>query len=467
MKTNWMIFTRGQIPLHRVDIFDQFLTFSKKFYGNDFTKILYINEGDNLWWGLDGSEIKKSGDKLFKILSDKKKYQKHIKKYKDFFKKAFTASYKVRKINLTSLSNSGLVKAYQELDKNNGEASTLANFDLDVFDVMFEDFYQEKIKELIDENITDEDFVYIVKELSVPAFKSFLAKEEIDILKTSLKDVKKLYNKYWWVAMGWENPHPRTLDYYLNAVKKKNKRKLKRLENQEKKTRKKRKEIIGKYKIKSEVNYWLKVLDEYTLLHDLRKEYQIKWMHSSNLLMAESAKRIKCSVNDLVWFRHKEVHEFLRGKKFDKTEANKRKKAICLLVSGGSIKVWSGREAFQQHKEQIKEDNEKIKVVKGRSANSGKVIAVAKVCMGAKDALEKVKKGDVLITGMTLPEYVPAMKRASAIVTNEGGLTCHAAIISRELNIPCIVGTKIAMQVLKDGDLVEVDANKGVVKVIK
>jgi pyruvate,water dikinase len=62
---------------------------------------------------------------------------------------------------------------------------------------------------------------------------------------------------------------------------------------------------------------------------------------------------------------------------------------------------------------------------------------------------------------------MPIIKKCGAIVTDEGGITCHAAVISRELEIPCIVGTKIATQVLKDGDLVEVDANKGVVKILK
>ena len=65
---------------------------------------------------------------------------------------------------------------------------------------------------------------------------------------------------------------------------------------------------------------------------------------------------------------------------------------------------------------------------------------------------------------MTRAEHLPIMKKAAAIVTDEGGITCHAAIISREFNIPCIVGTQIASSLLKDGDLVEVDAEKGVVR---
>jgi pyruvate,water dikinase len=75
--------------------------------------------------------------------------------------------------------------------------------------------------------------------------------------------------------------------------------------------------------------------------------------------------------------------------------------------------------------------------------------------------------GEVLVAGMTRPEYVPLMKKAAAIITDEGGITCHAAIVSRELKKPCIIGTKIATKVLKDGDMVEVDADKGIVNIIK
>ena len=86
---------------------------------------------------------------------------------------------------------------------------------------------------------------------------------------------------------------------------------------------------------------------------------------------------------------------------------------------------------------------------------------------GFAKTMNKVKKGDILVAVMTRPDYLPAMKRAAAIVTDEGGVTCHAAILSRELGIPCIIGTKIATKVLKDGQLVEVNANHSWVKIIK
>ena len=79
----------------------------------------------------------------------------------------------------------------------------------------------------------------------------------------------------------------------------------------------------------------------------------------------------------------------------------------------------------------------------------------------------RFQDGAILVTTMTTPEFVPIMKKALAVVTNEGGVLCHAAIVARELKKPCIIGTKIATQILRDGDLVEVDAEKGVVKILK
>ena len=76
----------------------------------------------------------------------------------------------------------------------------------------------------------------------------------------------------------------------------------------------------------------------------------------------------------------------------------------------------------------------------------------------------KMKDGDILVSVATTPSIVPAMKKAAAIVTDEGGLTCHASIVSRELNIPCVVGLKAVTKFVKDGDMLEVDATKGVVR---
>lgn len=110
--------------------------------------------------------------------------------------------------------------------------------------------------------------------------------------------------------------------------------------------------------------------------------------------------------------------------------------------------------------------NAATNVLQGKTAHLGIVKGRVRI-INRFSEINKIKKGEILVSEMTTPEMVPAIKKAAAIVTNEGGITCHAAIISRELNKPCIIGTKIATQALKDGDKVEVDADHGIIRIIK
>ncbi|MCD4694357.1 hypothetical protein K8R62_03300 [bacterium] len=110
-----------------------------------------------------------------------------------------------------------------------------------------------------------------------------------------------------------------------------------------------------------------------------------------------------------------------------------------------------------------KDDNSEIII--GQIASGGKAQGRVKIILNPND-FKKFKKGNVLVTGMTTPEFVSLMQKSVAIITDIGGLLSHAAIVSRELKKPCVIGTKIATQALKDGDLVEVNADDGVIKII-
>lgn len=110
----------------------------------------------------------------------------------------------------------------------------------------------------------------------------------------------------------------------------------------------------------------------------------------------------------------------------------------------------------------------KVNLIKGQSVYPGKVRGRVKIILPSYNLnRSNFSKGDILIATHTNPHIMPLIKKATAIITDEGGLLSHAAVLSREFKIPCVIGAKIATKVLKDGDLVEVDANKGIVKVIK
>ncbi|MEM2947900.1 MAG: phosphoenolpyruvate synthase [Candidatus Anstonellales archaeon] len=121
-----------------------------------------------------------------------------------------------------------------------------------------------------------------------------------------------------------------------------------------------------------------------------------------------------------------------------------------------------GKEKKKEKKEEKKEIGEAKMIVKGLPASPGVGMGVAKILKDASE-IGKIESGDVLVAKMTTPDFVPAMKKASAIVTDEGGMTSHAAIVSRELGIPCIVGTGNATQVIQDGMEITVDGSGGIV----
>ncbi len=133
------------------------------------------------------------------------------------------------------------------------------------------------------------------------------------------------------------------------------------------------------------------------------------------------------------------------------------------LVQARPETVWSKRKAVEKPREEVVEVEAGKVLVKGIPASPGVAYGKAVVALTVDEAARKMKKGDILVTKMTDPDWVPYMKIASAIVTDEGGMTAHAAIVSRELGIPAVVGTGNATKVLRDGLEITVDGSRGVV----
>lgn len=157
-----------------------------------------------------------------------------------------------------------------------------------------------------------------------------------------------------------------------------------------------------------------------------------------------------------------------------------RDRAIAYVLYKNKISVHYGEEAKAIYQYLLNQDPDKKLLGCAKKSNEirglvghkgkvrGKVVKLSATDYHDKQKLEELLSYEpfILIAPMTVPELVPYFKNALAFVTDEGGITCHAAIIARELNKPCVTGTRIATQTLKDGDMVEVDADRGVVKII-
>ncbi len=136
-----------------------------------------------------------------------------------------------------------------------------------------------------------------------------------------------------------------------------------------------------------------------------------------------------------------------------------------LSTRNAATMVFSRGKSFHQSSMLLRErrNDGSMTTLSGTPASVGIATGTVRIVRGKPD-FRAFKPGEILVTEMTRPDFLPIMKHAIAIVTDEGGLTCHAAIVSRELNIPCVVGTKHATQTFKNGDRIEVNANDGVVK---
>jgi len=158
------------------------------------------------------------------------------------------------------------------------------------------------------------------------------------------------------------------------------------------------------------------------------------------------------------------IRDLFKGKRPDLTILKQIHKANFTIYHDNNVdEFYYGNEATEKFHQYYDVADYDLNEVKGNCARPGKVKGIVRVILNIKDCA-KMKKGEIIVSTMTTPEFTIAMKKAAAIVTDEGGVTCHAAIVSRELGIPCVMGTRLASKVFKDGDLIEVDAEKGIVK---
>lgn len=187
------------------------------------------------------------------------------------------------------------------------------------------------------------------------------------------------------------------------------------------------------------------------------------------VLLKEIGRRFGIRTKDLFFYTEDEIKKLFEKKKVAGSVVERRAKGYALIITKNKERLLIGKEFKELFKEVA--STKKTKEFSGQVAKRGFVTGRIKMILHNKrnisKEVKKFKKGEILVTEMTRPGTILACRKAAAIITDEGGIMSHAAIISRELGIPCVIGTKIATQILKDGDLVEVDANKGVVKVIK
>lgn len=388
----------------------------------------------------------------------KKIYQREISRSNRFYQQ-------IERMNLNKLDLTELVKLLQQvmgcLESSLGVGHLIEPF------VITTDF---KIKMQLEKYLKNSKELNHVFSLMIsPVKEAFINRYEkglFDIarqksLKEKEKLAKNLAKEFFWIRNSYAGKKNLTFKEVINESKKSKNR----IVQDYRKIIKEKKKIIKEFGLDEKLINKIRASEFLIQWQDERKENILKAIDYVDRVLFKVARKTKCSIRDLHYMIPIEVSlENLMSKEF-KQELKQRRKGCIYFYDLKFQKIISGSK-YHKFVSKLKEERKiEIKELTGLIANGGTTVGRIKVCLDLK-SLNKVRNGDVLVASMTRPEHLLAMKKASAIITDEGGVTCHAAIVSREFQIPCVIGTKIATKVLKDGDLVEVKGNHGLVIVL-
>jgi len=227
--------------------------------------------------------------------------------------------------------------------------------------------------------------------------------------------------------------------------------------------RKQKDAILAEFDLTARERFIITTIEQCFHWQDNRKKYILQSIEVLEPVVQAVADRFNIDVSDLKFITPDELDsQRLAGSHFQ-TELRQRREHSVYYATPDETYIFTGSD-YDFFAQELKVETDGLgHDLQGVVASPGNVRGVVKICESVSE-IDKIQTGEILVASMTRPEYLPAMQKAAAIVTDEGGITSHAAIVSRELGKPCVIGTKYATRVLKDGDKVEVDADHGVVR---
>lgn len=347
------------------------------------------------------------------------------------------------------------------------------------FPFVLEEFIDKEFRRLTKESYPNE-YEEILLAISSPLRLNSYQEMRLAIcrqaLRPSSRGLTNLVRKYhWYNEYSFIEPlHEKSFfqDEVLRLSKQTALEESNKIIQEIKNNKKRYRKIINRIKDKK-IKLLAEIINHYTFLRtdriDVYKKGQAKARVIYDLLAVEFSEQSgePWKREQVVNLLNKEIFDYLeKGILPDKKEVEKRMKdgyVYYFDADGGHIATDPKFIAGAQDSILNKKIDQEIK---GQIACPGKASGKVVIVNGKGD-LKKVGVGDILVARITMPDYTPVMKLASAFVTEEGGITSHAAIVARELGKPCIVGTGNCTKILRDGDLVEVNADKGIVQIIK
>jgi phosphohistidine swiveling domain-containing protein len=405
--------------------------------------------------------------------------------------------------NLGEASDSELLELYRGIDEANQQQLGWGLI-WDHWDIALNHSLEKKLRSAMGEGASNRKFAETFSTLTLPPEMSFANREELALLEIAqrvraderLLEVFESNNillieeklpqlnagintiidrhvaEFAWIRSGFAGAQPLKKSEVISLIAEHVReedigKRIREIKNRKEVLLEKKEAVLEGLPKDEEILFLANLINELGYLHDARKEAQMHFFLYAEQLLLEIGKRIGLSLEEMRWTLPGELEKWLENRRGNSRLCAERKKYSFFIFRGRTIREFYGKDALAKEREYYGKELEQngIGEIAGMSACPGTVMARVRL-LKSVDEIGEMRAGEALVTGMTTPEFVPAMRKAAAIITDEGGVLCHAAIVSRELGVPCVVGTKIATKVLKTGDLVEVRANHGIVKIL-
>lgn len=475
-----------------------FVSFFDKNTGRAYKKILCKYEGYHLWFYFGENDAQEVAEHIAERIINESGYAAEVNRnILVEADKLRVFAEKIPQKNFDKLSNADLWQIYSDHNGIHGEYYTWCWIPVSVD--MFGNNLTKRLKEYLSQKgIGDEKINEYLVTLTQPTKKSLIFIEQEDLLKIAavieekddllisifenneavyIKDnlpndilslIEKHYFKYYYTKHLWVSGEY-TIEDYISQLKDifKTKQSPKIILEEQlaelNKAKERKIELLKKLNVDQN---WKTIFEEYgnfMVTKIYRRYAQLLAVHHMSAILKEIARRFFITEKQVRFMRVKEMEKMLLNNEYDEQELLERSKYCVYYAERDGEKIFIGDEAKGVMKSIEKEVDLNITELKGESGCVGYAKGKVKIIIRAED-MNKMEMGDILVSIATDPDIVPAMKKAAGIITEQGGVTSHAAIVSRELGIPCVIGTKFATKIFKDGDMVEVDANKGIVR---
>jgi phosphohistidine swiveling domain-containing protein len=479
---------------------EQSLKELRDYYGDSFSLTLFFVSDDYVNWYWNNEDMERLRKSLVKRVAESPGFLDTLvsdwhERLEDFQE----AAVEVDHTDLSRLGDRELIDLYGKLYSAYVREYALSIGLQDSFSLHAYKFLIPRIEEFLDGEGLRDYLVEYTSILTAPVNESFITQRRRELLKMleliqKSKMLQEIFSKgipeiekvllghtelnsmlekhtseFFWVQNNYAKMIILEKRFFIEELKRMleegilAENELPKLDKQIPHTKEMKEKLMEDLKVPNDIRILIRIAEVFTYIQDERKKYVLISNHYQKLFLDEIGKRLGLTSGEMAYTHFRELEDFLINGKVDREKLSSRKRHCLCIHTLDGYQVLDGRKVDDIFDKHFTIKSEGISEVRGMSASKGRAKGIVKIVKKTHD-LVNVEKGDILVADMTRPEMVVAMEKAAAIVTDEGGITSHAAIVSRELGIPCIVGTKIATTVFQNGDLVEVDADNGIVK---